>query len=193
MVPQVQTPEVMRIQQTSIDGLLVLHPKVFLDTRGYFLETFNERAFRKASGIHTPFVQDNESLSHAGVLRGLHYQEGAHAQGKLVRVVQGAVLDVVVDIRPESASFGAHAKVRLDAVDKCSLWVPPGFAHGFVTLENDTVFVYKCTAYYHQGSERTILWNDPELDIDWGISEPLVSDKDRQGMAFSSIKQERTI
>lgn len=170
----------------SMQGPVIIGPKIFGDDRGHFLETFNEQRFRELTGSDATFVQDNESLSHKHVLRGLHFQLDPHAQGKLVRVVRGAVLDVVLDIRPGSATYGRHMKVLLDGTSKRMLWVPPGFAHGFVALEDDTVFVYKCTAYYHQPSERTIRWDDPELGIDWGISAPMVSEKDRNGMPFSS-------
>jgi len=165
---------------------VIIEPKIFGDERGHFLETFNERSLREAIGLDVSFVQDNESLSHKHVLRGLHFQLDPQAQGKLVRVVHGSVLDVVLDIRPESPTYGEHLKVKLDGVTKRMLWVPPGFAHGFVTLENNTLFVYKCTAYYHQPAERTIRWNDPDLGIDWGVTDPLVSEKDRNGRSFRS-------
>jgi dTDP-4-dehydrorhamnose 3,5-epimerase len=169
-----------------MEGPVIIEPAIFSDDRGHFLETFNERRFRERTGLDVTFVQDNESLSHKHVLRGLHFQVEPHAQGKLVRVIHGAVLDIIVDIRPHSATYGQHMKVGLDSISKRMLWVPPGFAHGFVALEADTVFVYKCTAYYHRPSERTILWNDPDLGIDWGVSDPLVSEKDRNGMSFRS-------
>lgn len=174
----------MRIEQLGIDGLLLLHPRVFSDDRGSFLETWNAEAFRELVGDHA-FVQDNESTSHKGVLRGLHFQLEPHAQGKLVRTVNGAVLDVCVDIRPGSRHYGEHVKVRLDAADRTLLWIPPGFAHGFLALTDNTVFAYKCTAAYDPASERTILWNDKDLAIDWGIADPIMSDKDRKGHAFA--------
>ena len=174
----------IQVERTSIEGLLLLGPQVFRDDRGHFQETFNEEDFRAATGITLPFVQDNESLSHAGVLRGLHFQLPPHAQGKLVRVARGAVLDVAVDIRQDSPTSGKHVAVRLDASSKKMLWIPPGFAHGFLALEDDTLFLYKCTAYYHRPSERTIPWNDPGLGIDWGIDAPLISPKDLVGEPF---------
>lgn len=170
----------------SIEGPLLIEPKIFVDDRGHFLETFNEQRFRELTDTDVSFLQDNESMSHKHVLRGLHFQVDPHAQGKLVRVARGAVLDVVLDIRPGSVTYGQHMKVHLDGISKRMLWVPPGFAHGFVALEDNTVFVYKCTAYYHQPSERTILWNDPKLGIDWGVPTPIVSEKDRNGSPFSS-------
>lgn len=174
----------MQVQELSLKGLLLLHPKVFHDERGYFFEAFNEAKLRNALGTQHQFVQDNESRSKAKVLRGLHFQLPPHAQGKLVRVVKGAALDVVVDIRPDSPTYGKHEKVQLDDENKLMLWVPPGFAHGFLSLADDTAFVYKCTAYYDQPSERTIRWNDPDLGIDWGIADPIMSQKDREGHAF---------
>lgn len=180
----VETQEMMEVLPLGLEGLLLLRPRIFRDERGYFFEAFNEAVFRKSTGLDAVFVQDNESSSERGVLRGLHFQLAPHAQGKLVRVVKGAALDVVVDIRPDSPTYGRHAKVRLDDVDKHFLWVPPGFAHGFLTLEDNTIFLYKCTTYYHQASERTIRWNDPDLGIDWGAGNPIMSPKDREGHDF---------
>jgi len=174
----------MHVEQLSLAGLLLLQPRTFSDDRGNFFEVFNERTFRDTTGLDVRFVQDNESSSRINVLRGLHYQLEPYAQGKLVRVVHGAVLDVVVDIRPDSATYGQHEKVVLDSISKRLLWVPPGFAHGFLTLEDNTIFVYKCTEYYHQPAERTIRWNDPTLGIDWGIETPLMSTKDKEGQPF---------
>ena len=176
----------MEITTTGLEGLLVLRPRIFRDERGHFLETFNGRQFHEAVGELPRFVQDNESFSKAHVLRGLHFQVEPHAQGKLVRVLHGAVLDVVVDIREGSATYGRHFKQLLDDREKLMMWIPPGFAHGFLALEDDTVFAYKCTAYYHQPSERTILWNDPDLGIDWGIDAPIISAKDHEGQPFRS-------
>ncbi|MBK9148468.1 MAG: dTDP-4-dehydrorhamnose 3,5-epimerase [Flavobacteriales bacterium] len=166
-----------------IAGLVLLRPRRFTDERGSFMETWSQRAMDEAIGEQR-FVQDNESVSSAGVLRGLHFQLEPHAQGKLVRVSRGAAMDVCVDIRPESPTYGRHVKVRLASDDPAMLWVPPGFAHGFAALEDATVFNYKCTAYYQPGSERTIRWDDPALGIDWGIASPIVSEKDRAGFAF---------
>lgn len=181
----------MEILKTPLEGVALIKPAVFQDDRGYFLETYNERELAQIIAPDLEFVQDNESMSRLHVLRGLHYQEPPHAQGKLVRVVQGAVLDVAVDIRPSSPTFGKHITVRLDDRDKHMLWIPPGFAHGFLALSDRTIFVYKCTAPYHRASERTIRWDDPEIGIDWGIQEPLVSEKDRAGAAFRSLSTHR--
>lgn len=174
----------MTIEPTSLPGVLLIKPRIFSDERGRFLETFNQRAFSEATGLDLRPVQDNESRSHRHVLRGLHFQVAPHAQGKLVHVVRGAVLDVVVDIRPDSPTLGRHVRVPLDAEQRHMLWIPPGLAHGFTALEDDTVFAYKCTAYYHPASERTIRWDDPDLGIDWGVAHPIVSAKDRAGMGF---------
>lgn len=171
----------IEVETTPINGLLVLRPKVFSDDRGDFQEVFNQRNIAQALGRDLSFVQDNESRSRAGVLRGLHLQTAPHAQAKLVRVVQGAVLDVCVDLREDSPTFGRHYAIRLDEDDRSLLFIPEGFAHGFLSLKDDTRFQYKCSTYRDAASERTILWNDPELGIDWGITDPVLSDKDRQG------------
>ena len=175
----------MEVKELGLSGLLLLTPRVFKDTRGSFMEPFNMEAFARATGVETKFVQDNESRSKAGVLRGLHLQVNPHAQAKLVRVAYGAVLDVCLDCRPESATFGKHVSVSLDDRDLRMLYIPPGFAHGFTALMDNTVFQYKCSSYYAPQAERTILWNDKGLNIDWGVTEPIVSDKDRAGKPFS--------
>jgi len=172
------------IERTNIDGLLVIKPKVFKDQRGCFFEAYNKNEFEQA-GIDACFVQDNLSVSSANVLRGLHYQAEPYAQGKLVTVIKGSVRDVVVDIRKDSPTYGKHFKITLSEANSYMLWIPPGFAHGFLTLEDDTVFFYKCTAFYNKDAERAILWNDPELAIDWGTSKPLVSEKDENAVFFN--------
>lgn len=177
----------MIAESTPLAGLLVLRPQVFRDARGWFLESFNARSFREATGLDVRFVQDNESLSAKGVVRGLHFQAPPYEQGKLVRVISGAVLDVCLDIRPDSPTFGKHFALLLDGEEKVMLWIPPGFAHGFRTLADKTVFSYKCTAYYEKASERTILWNDPALGIDWGPDDPVLSEKDRLGTPFADF------
>ena len=175
----------IEVKELGLSGLLLLTPRVFEDTRGSFLEPFNAAAFARATGLGTIFVQDNESRSKAGVLRGLHLQAHPHGQAKLVRVAYGAVLDICLDCRPESPTFGDHVSVRLDDRDLRMLYIPPGFAHGFTALVDHTVFQYKCSAYYAPQAERTILWNDTDLKIDWGVSDPIVSDKDKAGKPFS--------
>ncbi len=181
----------IEVFKTRMDGLLRLRPRIFADDRGHFLEPFNTATFARATGITAPFVQDNESCSKAGVLRGLHVQAAPHAQAKLVRVIKGAVLDVCVDLRPGSSTFGEHFSARLDHVDHEMLYVPAGMAHGFLALEDDTIFAYKCSAYYAPAAERTILWNDPDLDIPWGIEKPLISVKDMEGASFASRAWEK--
>lgn len=176
----------MEVVDTYLNGVVHLRPRIFKDDRGHFMESFHLARFIELTGCKVEFVQENESLSHAGVLRGLHFQEFPHAQGKLVRVLRGAVADVALDIRAGSPTYGQHVMVRLDSTTKEMLWIPPGFAHGFLALEDHTVFSYKCTAYYHPPSERTILWNDPELGIDWGLDPPHLSPKDRQGISFGT-------
>lgn len=176
----------MDVERTLIDGVLILRPRIFHDPRGYFLESFNQEDFNRTTGNTTLFVQDNESGSAKGVLRGLHLQVGEHAQAKLVRVAAGAVLDVCVDLRPDSTTFGKHVSIRLDAHEKTMFFIPAGMAHGFVALEKGTVFLYKCSTPYAPKAERTILWNDPDLAIDWGINDPIVSEKDLAGQPFAT-------
>lgn len=169
----------MNVIATDLPGVLIIEPKVFGDERGFFYESFNAKAFKDATGIDTQFVQDNHSRSQKGVLRGLHYQL-QNTQGKLVRVTAGEVLDVAVDIRRSSANFGKWVAVRLSADNHRQLWVPEGFAHGFVVLSEFAEFLYKTTNYYDPTSERSLLWNDPALDIDWqlGDIQPQLSGKD---------------
>lgn len=169
----------MKITDLDIPGLLLIEPRVFADERGYFFESFNCDAFAQATGLNLDFVQDNESMSLRGVLRGLHFQLPPHGQGKLVRVVQGAVYDVAVDLRKSSPHFGQCCGVTLSAENKKQLYIPPGFAHGFAVLENNSIFSYKCTARYHKESEVCIKWNDPELNIQWPLQSPVISEKDQ--------------
>lgn len=176
----------MLAEKTFIEGLLVIKPKVFEDKRGYFFESYNEKILQQ-SGLDTRFVQDNQSLSQKNVLRGLHFQSPPHAQGKLVRVIKGSVLDVVVDIRKRSPTYGKHFSLELNEQNKTMLWVPEGFAHGFVTLQDETIFYYKCNNYYNKDSEGCVKWNDPSLGIDWNINEPVLSDKDRSGTPFADF------
>jgi dTDP-4-dehydrorhamnose 3,5-epimerase len=167
----------MQLIPTEIPDVIIIKPDVYFDERGYFFESFHEEKFA-AFGIKGPFVQDNESKSQQGVLRGLHYQLEPFAQGKLIRVIQGAVLDVAVDIRRNSPTFGKWVSMELTGENKWICWIPAGFAHGFVTLENDTIFTYKCTGFYDKASEASIRWNDPELNINWGTNSPNLSEKD---------------
>jgi dTDP-4-dehydrorhamnose 3,5-epimerase len=174
----------MKVIATELPEVLILEPKVFGDERGFFYESFNARAFTEATGLQREFVQDNHSRSQRGVLRGLHYQI-EQAQGKLVRVTVGEVLDVAVDIRRSSANFGKWVGVRLSAENKRQLWVPEGFAHGFVVLSEHAEFLYKTTDYYAPAFERCIRWDDPELAIDWQLdTPPQLSAKDQAGLAL---------
>lgn len=171
----------MKAVQTAIKDLLIIEPKVFGDDRGFFFESYNQRNFAALIGRDVTFVQDNHSRSVKNVLRGLHYQI-QHPQGKLVRVVHGAVLDVAVDIRKSSPTFGQHVAMALSAENKCMMWIPEGFAHGFVVLSETAEFLYKTTDYYHPEHERSLLWNDPALAIDWKLqTAPALSGKDAQG------------
>ena len=171
----------MKVTPTAIPDVLVVEPKVFGDTRGFFLESFNEKAFREASGVRLPFVQDNHSRSSRGVLRGLHYQL-QQPQGKLVRVVRGSVFDVAVDVRRSSPTFGRWVGVELTEDNHRQLWVPPGFAHGFVVLSESAQFLYKTTDYWYPAHERSLLWNDPEVAVAWPIDfVPQLAPKDAAG------------
>lgn len=177
----------MKAVKTKIEGLYILEPKVFGDDRGYFMETFNKVDFKNLTGLEVDFVQDNESMSSKGVLRGLHFQKPPMAQGKLVRVVKGAVLDVAVDIRENSPTYGSYEKVLLTEQNKRQFWIPEGFAHGFLTLEDHTIFNYKCTNYYSPKDEGSILWNDSDLAIDWTIDQPILSEKDKLSQNFTKF------
>jgi dTDP-4-dehydrorhamnose 3,5-epimerase len=178
----------MKVTNCEIPGLLVIEPRVFEDDRGVFYETFNLKKFKEASGLASvDFYQDNESISKKNVLRGLHFQVPPYAQGKLVRVTSGKVLDVAVDIRKGSPTYGQYHIVELSAENKKIFWIPPGFAHGFVALEDETIFNYKCTDYYHPESERTIQWNDLDLAIKWGVKTPIISEKDQKGQVFTTF------
>ena len=178
----------MKAIQTAIPGLLILEPKVFGDERGFFFESFNRRKFAELTGREVDFVQDNHSRSVKNVLRGLHYQI-QHPQGKLVRVVQGAVLDVAVDIRRSSPTFGQHVTMELSTINKRMLWLPEGFAHGFVVLSDTAEFLYKTTDYWYQEHERCIRWNDPALAVDWKLeTEPVLSAKDAQGKTLADAE-----
>lgn len=170
----------MEFIETSISGLLIVEPKIWKDDRGYFFESFNKKAFADA-GITADFVQDNQSFSHRGTLRGLHGQANPFAQGKLVRVIQGRVIDVAVDIRKDSPTYGQSVSIELSAENFKMFWVPPGFLHGFATLEDNTVFTYKVTNLYSKVSEIGVRWDDPTLNIDWGLNndEVILSEKDK--------------
>ena len=178
----------MEVIQTTIPDVLIIEPKVFGDERGFFMESFNEKTFQERTRVTAQFIQDNHSRSAKNVLRGLHYQI-KQTQGKLVRVVSGEVYDVAVDIRKSSPTFGQWVGCLLSEANKRQFWVPPGFAHGFVVLSDTADFLYKTTDYYAPEYERSILWNDPELGIDWKFKgEPVLSDKDRQGVPLKKAE-----
>jgi dTDP-4-dehydrorhamnose 3,5-epimerase len=176
----------MKITTTPIPDLLIIEPNVFHDDRGYFFESYNESKFIDL-GFTTQFKQDNISRSTKNVLRGLHFQKPPYSQGKLVQVLQGSVLDVAVDIRTNSKTFGQHFKIELSEKNNKLFYIPPGFAHGFLTLEDNTIFSYKCTNVYNKDSEDGLLWNDEIIGIDWGTNEPLLSEKDVDYVDFKSF------
>jgi len=177
----------MKFTRLEIPDLVIIEPTVFADPRGYFYESYSKKAFIEA-GIHDEFVQDNQSLSQKGVLRGLHFQVPPFAQSKLVRVIQGAVYDVAVDIRRNSPTYGKFVKVLLSEKNKQMLFVPVGFAHGFITLEDNTIFSYKCGNVYHKASESGLPWNDKSLNIDWEFENPLLSEKDAHFAPFDTFQ-----
>lgn len=170
----------MKVYKTELEGCLILEPTLFEDERGYFMESYNQASFNKATGLDVHFVQDNQSFSKRGVIRALHYQRGTHAQAKLVRVLQGEVLDVAVDLRQNSETFGRHVAVVLSGENRRQMFIPRGCAHGFATLSEMAVFFYKCDNYYNRESEGGIIFNDPGLNIDWKLaeSEIILSPKD---------------
>ena len=177
----------MNITKTDIEGLIIIEPQIFKDSRGAFFESWNAKKFKQL-GIIEDFVQDNQSVSSKGVLRGLHFQNPPYAQAKLVRVIEGSVLDVAVDLRKNSPTYGKHVSVILSEQNNKSFFIPKGFAHGFLSLEDNTVFNYKCSDYYNKESEGSLLWNDEDLKIDWQIDNPLVSEKDLQADLFKNFK-----
>ena len=178
----------MDVRTTPISDLLIFEPKAFSDDRGYFMETYNRERYR-AAGVLPEFVQDNLSVSKKGVLRGLHFQLEPWGQGKLVQVVKGRALDVAVDLRVGSPTFGQHVAVELSADNKKQFWIPVGFAHGFVALDDETVFMYKCTNVYAKEHERGLRWNDPALNIAWGVQHPIVSEKDAAQPLLHDVKE----
>ncbi|WP_294080164.1 dTDP-4-dehydrorhamnose 3,5-epimerase [Proteiniphilum sp. UBA5384] len=175
----------MHIVKTDIEGVVIIEPKVFDDERGYFFESFSQKEFEEKVSA-TVFVQDNESSSRYGVVRGLHFQKPPYEQAKLVRVVKGCVLDVAVDIRKDSPTYGRHVSMELSGENKRQLFIPRGFAHGYAVLSEEAVFAYKCDNYYAPGYEGAILWNDPQIGIDWGLpaNDVILSEKDRKNPSF---------
>ena len=179
----------MIIEPTTLEDCFIVKPQVFHDDRGFFMETFNLSTFQKKTGLKTHFVQDNLSMSKRGVLRGLHFQKGTHAQAKLIQVLKGEILDVVVDIRRNSKTFGAHYKIVLNDTNHHQLFIPKGFAHGFVTLSKEALFSYKCDNFYDKESENGIIYNDETLSINWELPEDaiILSEKDKQLPAFKTL------
>ena len=177
----------MKITKTNIDGLIIIEPEIFKDDRGSFLESWNVKKFKEI-GIDDHFVQDNQSNSSKGILRGLHFQNPPYAQAKLVRVVRGSVLDVAVDLRSNSSTYGKHYSIVLSDKNFKSFYIPKGFAHGFVALEDNTIFSYKCSDMYNKESEGCLIWNDQDLGIDWNINDPIISLKDMQGLHIKDFK-----
>ena len=181
----------MKVTETNLKGCFIIEPTVFNDERWSFFESFHQQKFQKLTGLKTQFVQDNQSMSQRGVLRGLHFQKGKFAQSKLVRVIKGSVLDVAVDLRKDSSTFGKHFSIILSEKNKFQLFIPRGFAHGFVVLEDDTIFSYKCDNYYNKSAEGGVMYNDPYLNIDWMLEEDEIqlSVKDRKYKNFSTSFQ----
>ena len=178
-LPKTKDLEMLSVEKTNLQDCYILTPRVFKDDRGLFFESFNAKRFKEETGLDVDFVQDNQSISQKGALRGLHMQAGEHAQAKLVRVAHGSVLDVAVDCRPNSATFGQYIAVELSDVNNKQLFVPRGFAHGFHALTDNVIFQYKCDNYYSKESERGIIFNDPDINIDWQLEgKPLLSEKD---------------
>ena len=176
----------MEIKETTIPGLIIIQPDVFYDTRGYFFESYNKEKFKK-TGIDVEFIQDNQSLSSKGILRGLHFQNPPFAQGKLLSVIKGSVLDVAVDIRKNSKYYGKYFSIILSEENKTMFWVPQGFAHGFLSLQDNTIFSYKCSQIYNKESEGSIRWNDPDININWDILDPIVSEKDKNAIFLKEL------
>ncbi len=174
----------MKFINVEIEGLIIIEPNVFEDDRGYFYESYNKNEFER-SGVKHFFVQDNQSLSQKNVLRGLHFQKPPFSQAKLIRVILGSVLDIAVDLRKNSKTYGQHYATELSMYNKRMFYVPEGFAHGFLTLEDNTIFSYKCSDYYNKDSEDSIVWNDKDLNINWGIDNPILSEKDEKAQSFN--------
>ena len=176
----------MILEKTNIEDIILLTPRVYKDDRGYFMESYNQKKVEIL--IKDQFVQDNESESHKNVLRGLHFQVPPHAQSKLIRVIKGSILDIAVDLRKESSTYGKYFKHILSGENKKQLYIPVGFAHGFLSLEDNTILNYKCSDYYDANAEASILWNDPDLAIDWGIDNPILAEKDQLAENFITFE-----
>jgi dTDP-4-dehydrorhamnose 3,5-epimerase len=179
----------MQVSTTPIEGLLVIQPTLFSDPRGYFYEPYNKKKFADCD-ITDDFVQDNQSCSQKGVLRGMHFQNPPHAQAKLLRVIHGSIWDVAVDIRKSSPTYGKYYGIELSAANKTIFYVPKGFAHGFLTLEDDTILFYKCSDFYNKAAEESLIWNDPDISITWNIESPLLSEKDKSAKTLKEFNSQ---
>jgi len=176
----------MKVTESGIKGVFIIEPDVYEDDRGFFMETFHNERYRKLLGINLDFVQDNISRSSKNVLRGMHFQKN-YPQGKIVKASRGEILDVVVDLRKDSPTYGTWESFRLSEKNKLQVWIPPGFAHGFLVMSDSADFEYKCTEYYHPEDELCLMWNDPEVAIDWTINEPIVTGKDKKGLSLKDL------
>ena len=176
----------MKVTESGIKGVFIIEPDVYEDDRGFFMETFHNERYRKLLGINLDFVQDNISRSSKNVLRGMHFQKN-YPQGKLVKASRGEILDVIVDLRKDSLTYGTWQSFRLSEQNKLQVWIPPGFAHGFLVMSDSADFEYKCTEYYHPEDELCLMWNDPEVAIDWTINEPIVTGKDKKGLSLKDL------
>ena len=176
----------MKVTESGIKGVFIIEPDVYEDDRGFFMETFHNERYRKLLGINLDFVQDNISRSSKNVLRGMHFQKN-YPQGKIVSASRGEILDVVVDLRKDSPTYGTWESFRLSEKNKLQVWIPPGFAHGFLVMSDSADIDYKCTEYYHPEDELCLMWNDPEVAIDWTINEPIVTGKDKKGLSLKDL------
>ena len=176
----------MKVTESGIKGVFIIEPDIYEDDRGFFMETFHNERYRKLLGINLDFVQDNISRSSKNVLRGMHFQKN-YPQGKIVKASRGEILDVVVDLRKGSPTYGTWESFRLSEKNKLQVWIPPGFAHGFLVMSDSADFEYKCTEYYHPEDELCLMWNDPEVAIDWTINDPILSEKDKKGLSLKDL------
>ena len=176
----------MKVTESGIKGVFIIEPDVYEDDRGFFMETFHNERYRKLLGINLDFVQDNISRSSKNVLRGMHFQKN-YPQGKIVKVSRGKILDVIVDLRKDSPTYGTWESFRLSEKNKLQVWIPPGFAHGFLVMSDSADIDYKCTEYYHPEDELCLMWNDPEVAIDWTINDPILTEKDKKGLSLKDL------
>jgi dTDP-4-dehydrorhamnose 3,5-epimerase len=176
----------MKVTESGIKGVFIIEPDVYEDDRGFFMETFHNERYRKLLGINLDFVQDNISRSSKNVLRGMHFQKN-YPQGKIVKASRGEILDVVVDLRKDSPTYGTWESFRLSEKNKLQVWIPPGFAHGFLVMSDSADIDYKCTEYYHPEDELCLMWNDPEVAIDWTINDPILTEKDKKGLSLKDL------